>query len=104
MYQSDSGIEELLRRLGPPGGADSHHRDAAASDEADHSDDDAAWSIDSFEHDSGAPGGSVSTSPYSIGVEWLAEQMRLFVDLHPDWEDAVGSFASYLARADDTDD
>ncbi len=39
-----------------------------------------------------------------LSVEWLAERMRTFVDLHPDWEDAVGRFASYLAREDDADD
>ncbi len=37
-----------------------------------------------------------------VSMEWLAAQMRLFVDLHPTWEDAVGRFAVFLAR--DTDD
>lgn len=73
MYESDSGIEEMLHRLGPQGGGES-------------------------------PEDSVTSSDSVIGVEWLAQQMRLFVDLHPDWEDAVGSLASYLARADDPDD
>jgi hypothetical protein len=70
MYESDSGIEEMLRRLGPPGGDES-------------------------------PQGLATSSDFSLGVEWLAEQMRIFVDLHPDWEDSVGSLASFLARADD---
>jgi len=34
----------------------------------------------------------------SISVEWLAERMRTFVDLHPTWEDAVGRLAVFLAR------
>ena len=37
----------------------------------------------------------------SLSVHWLAEQMRTFVDLHPNWEDAVGRLAAYLAREDD---
>ena len=37
----------------------------------------------------------------SLSVDWLAEQMRTFVDLHPNWEDAVGRLAAYLAREDD---
>ena len=36
-----------------------------------------------------------------LAVEWLAEQMQTFVDLHPDWEDAVGRLAAHLAREDD---
>lgn len=43
-------------------------------------------------------------SDASINVEWLAEQMRHFVDLNPDWEDAIGRFASQLARADEPED
>ena len=73
MYESDSGIEELLHRLGPTGEGDS-------------------------------PPGATASTDFAIGVEWLAEQMRVFVDLHPDWENAVGSLASYLARADDIDE
>lgn len=57
MYDSDRGIEELLRRR----------------------------------------------EGESLSVEWLADQMRVFVDLYPNWEDAVGRFASHLAR-DDSDD
>jgi Family of unknown function (DUF6104) len=37
----------------------------------------------------------------SVSVEWLADQMRTFVDLHPDWEDAVSRLAVFLARDDD---
>ena len=36
-----------------------------------------------------------------FSVEWLADQMRAFVDAHPSWEDAIGRFAVYLARDDD---
>jgi hypothetical protein len=36
-----------------------------------------------------------------LAVEWLAEQMRGFVDLYPEWEDAVGRLASFLARQSD---
>jgi hypothetical protein len=41
-----------------------------------------------------------------VGVEWLAERLRAFVDLNPQFEDAVERLASFLARddADDLDD
>ena len=37
----------------------------------------------------------------TMAVEWLADQMRTFVDLYPEWEDAVGRLASFLARESD---
>jgi Family of unknown function (DUF6104) len=37
-------------------------------------------------------------------VEWLAERMRTFVDLNPEFEVPVERFATWLARADDEDD
>ncbi len=33
--------------------------------------------------------------------EWLAEQLRCFVDLHPEFETPVERLASWLARLDD---
>jgi hypothetical protein len=41
-----------------------------------------------------------------LAVEWLAERLRAFVDLNPQFEDAVERLASFLARddADDLDD
>jgi hypothetical protein len=38
-----------------------------------------------------------------VSVEWLADRLRAFVDLNPEFEDAVERLASFLAR-DDTDD
>jgi hypothetical protein len=38
-----------------------------------------------------------------VDVEWLAERLRAFVDLHPDFEVAVDRLATFLAR-DDSDD
>jgi Family of unknown function (DUF6104) len=38
-----------------------------------------------------------------LAVEWLAERLRAFVDLNPQFEDAVERLASFLAR-DDADD
>lgn len=114
MYESDRGIEELLRRLGPPGDADSLEQsdavcarhpsavtprgvdDFVLADRSDHG--------EGSETKHGVHGESIRPSPYSVGIEWLAEHMRQFVDLHPDWEDAVGSLASFLARTDETDD
>lgn len=39
----------------------------------------------------------------SFTMIWLAERMRLFVDLHPELEAATDTFATWLARDDDAD-
>ncbi len=39
----------------------------------------------------------------SVTLDWLADQLRTFVDLHPQYEDAVEELATYLARLDDPD-
>ena len=39
----------------------------------------------------------------SVSVEWLADRMRAFVDLNPEFENAVERVASFLAR-DDADE
>lgn len=36
-----------------------------------------------------------------VTLAWLAEQLRIYVDLHPDDEDAVERIATWLARLDD---
>lgn len=36
-----------------------------------------------------------------VTVAWLAEQLRAFVDLHPDLETPIDRFATWLARVDD---
>jgi hypothetical protein len=38
-----------------------------------------------------------------VSVEWLADRLRVFVDLNPQFEDAVERVAAFLAR-DDSDD
>ncbi|HZG90291.1 MAG TPA: DUF6104 family protein [Pseudonocardia sp.] len=35
-----------------------------------------------------------------LSVEWLADRLRAFVDLNPQFEDAVERVASFLARDD----
>jgi len=55
MYDSDAGIEELLRR-----------REGEQFD-----------------------------------TEWLAEQLRVYVDLHPDDENTIERLAKWLARDDE---
>lgn len=55
MYDTDRGIEELIRRRGAE----------------------------------------------EITLEWLAEQLITFVDLHPEFEVPVERLASWLARDDD---
>ena len=35
-----------------------------------------------------------------FGVEWLADRLRTFVDLNPEFEDAVERLATFLARDD----
>jgi hypothetical protein len=39
-----------------------------------------------------------------VTLDWLAERLRTFVDLHPDFEVPVERLATWLARLDDEDD
>jgi hypothetical protein len=39
-----------------------------------------------------------------VSVAWVADQLRAFVDVHPEFEVAVERFATWLARVDDLDD
>lgn len=39
-----------------------------------------------------------------VTVAWLAEQLRAFVDLNPEFEVPVERLATWLARLDDEDD
>ena len=38
-----------------------------------------------------------------VTLDWLAEQLRTFVDLHPEFETAVERLATWLARDDEDD-
>lgn len=38
-----------------------------------------------------------------VTLAWLAEELRTFVDLNPDFEVPVERLATYLARLDDDD-
>lgn len=39
-----------------------------------------------------------------VSLDWLAERLRDFTDLHPEFEVAVERLATWLARLDDPDD
>jgi hypothetical protein len=39
-----------------------------------------------------------------VSLAWLAERLRQFVDLNPDFEVPVDRLATWLARLDDEDD
>jgi hypothetical protein len=39
-----------------------------------------------------------------VSLAWLAEQLRTFVDLHPEFEVPVERLATWLARLDDEDE
>ena len=39
-----------------------------------------------------------------ITFGWLADQMRTFVDVHPEFETPVERLATWLARLDDEED
>jgi len=39
-----------------------------------------------------------------VTLAWLAEKLRHFVDLNPDFETPVERLATWLARLDDDDD
>ena len=39
-----------------------------------------------------------------VSLSWVAERLREFVDLNPDFETPVERLATWLARLDDEDD
>jgi len=39
-----------------------------------------------------------------VTLEWLADQLREFVDLNPDFEAPIERLATWLARLDNDDD
>ena len=39
-----------------------------------------------------------------VSFEWLADRLRTFVDLNPEFETPVERLASWLARLDDEED
>lgn len=39
-----------------------------------------------------------------VSLEWLADQLRTFVDLNPEFEVPIERLATWLARLDDDDD
>jgi Family of unknown function (DUF6104) len=39
-----------------------------------------------------------------VTLDWLAEQLRAFVDLHPEFEVPIERLATWLARLDDDED
>jgi hypothetical protein len=39
-----------------------------------------------------------------VSLDWLAERLREFVDLHPEFEVPIERLATWLARLDDADD
>ncbi len=36
-----------------------------------------------------------------VSLEWLADRLQSYVDLHPEFETAIDRFATWLARADE---
>ncbi len=40
----------------------------------------------------------------TVSLEWLAEQLRVFVDENPHFETAIDRLATWLAREDEADD
>ena len=39
-----------------------------------------------------------------VSIDWLADQLRTFVDLHPEFETPVERLATWLARLDDEEE
>ena len=39
-----------------------------------------------------------------VTLAWVADQLQAFVDVHPELENAVERFATWLARGDNPDD
>jgi len=40
----------------------------------------------------------------TVTLAWLAEELRTFVDLHPEFEVPVDRLATWLARSDEDDE
>jgi hypothetical protein len=40
----------------------------------------------------------------TVTLEWLGEQLRNFVDSHPEFETPIERFATWLARDDEDDE
>jgi hypothetical protein len=40
----------------------------------------------------------------SVTLEWVGEQLRNFVDAHPEFETPIERFATWLARDDEDDE
>ena len=40
----------------------------------------------------------------TVTLSWLAEELRTFVDLHPEFETPVDRLATWLARSEDDDE
>jgi hypothetical protein len=40
----------------------------------------------------------------TVTLEWVAEQLRAFVDGHPEFETPIERFATWLARDDEDDE
>lgn len=40
----------------------------------------------------------------SITLDWLAQQLQVFTDLHPEFEPAIDRLATWLARLDVDDE
>jgi hypothetical protein len=39
-----------------------------------------------------------------VSLEWLAEKLRIFVDVHPEFETPIERLATWLARLDEDED
>jgi hypothetical protein len=39
-----------------------------------------------------------------VTIAWVADQLRAFVDVHPEFEVAVERLATWIARGDDPED
>lgn len=39
-----------------------------------------------------------------VTLAWLADRLRIFVDVHPDFEVPIERFATWLARLDDDEE
>lgn len=39
-----------------------------------------------------------------VSLAWLAEQLRVFTDINPEFETPIDRLATWLARLDDEDD
>ena len=63
-----------------------------------------AWASDVYFTDRGIEELQRRRGDEEVTLDWVAERLQEFTDVHPEFETPVERFATWLARLDDPDD